>query len=220
MYHLDQFIFDMGCLCAACHLNCNGCCTDQDIADTDFASAVGLTVESCETLYDHACKCNFAVEVDVLVRDKYAVEDNKDFVSAVCLIADVNAVVLFQLSGIAGLTSVDQRDAFCVCRAGEADCIVFIAFTHGNGRHNQNFMRVYIACLMCLCTCDIDTVLCTLNNVQEQIRISLFGRSKTSVALDVCHSAVNCQVLILYTCQELQEVLMILCAACLINLIG
>ena len=56
--------------------------------------------------------------------------------------------------------------------------------------------------------------------MQEQIRISLLGRSQRAVALDVGHSAVNSKVLVLYAGEELEEVLVVLGAACLVDLVG
>ena len=73
---------------------------------------------------------------------------------------------------------------------------------------------------MSLSAGDVNAVRGALNNVQEQIRISLLGRSQRAVALNVGHSAVNSKVLVLYAGEELEEVLVVLGAACLVDLVG
>ena len=79
-------------------------------------------------------------------------------------------------------------------------------------------MRVYKAGLVSLSAGNVYAVSGALYNVQEQIRISLLGRSEGTVALNVGHSAVNCEVLILHAGQELEEVLVVLGAASLVGL--
>ena len=175
---------------------------------------------ACETLYDHAGKLNFAVEEDAVVRNEYAVEDNENFVAAVYLVTNVDVVVLFNLAGVAGLTAVDQGDALGIGRYSEGDCVVLVALAHGDGRHYQNLVRVYKAGLVSLSAGNVYAVSGALYNVQEQIRISLLGRSEGTVALNVGHSAVNCEVLILHAGQELEEVLVVLGAASLVDLVG
>ena len=81
---------------------------DQNVAYTNLAAAVRLTMITCETLYDHAGKLYFAVQEDAIVRNEYAVEDNQNFVAAVYLVANVDVVVLLGLAGVAGLTAVES----------------------------------------------------------------------------------------------------------------
>ena len=140
--------------------------------------------------------------------------------AAVYLVADVDVVVLLELAGVAGLTAVDQGDALSVGRYSEGDRVVLVALTHGDGRHDQNFVRVYEAGLVSLRAGNVNAVRGALNNVQEQIRVSLLGRSQRAVALNVGHSAVNCEVLVLNAGEELEEVLVVLGAASLVNLVG
>ena len=146
--------------------------------------------------------------------------NNQNLVTAVNLVADVDVVVLLELAGVAGLTAVDQGDALRIGRYCEGDRVVLVALAHGDGRHDQNLVRVYEAGLMSLSAGDVNAVRSALNNVQEQIRISLLGRSQRAVALDVGHSAVNSKVLVLYAGEELEEVLVVLGAASLVDLVG
>ncbi len=175
---------------------------------------------ACETLDDHACKLDLAVEEDAVVRNEYMLKDNQNFMSAVNLVADVDVVVLFQLAGVTGLTAVNQGDALGIGRNCEGNRVVLVALAHCDGRHDQNLVGVYETGLMCLGAGYINAVRRALNNVNEQVRISLLGRSQAAVALDVGHCAVNCKVFVLYTGQELDEILVILGAACLVDLIG
>ena len=140
--------------------------------------------------------------------------------AAVYLVANVDVVVLFHLAGVAGLTAVDQGDALGIGRNCEGDRVVLVALTHGDGRHYQNLVRVYEAGLVSLSAGNVYAVSGALYNVQEQIRISLLGRSEGTVALNVGHSAVNCEILVLYAGQELEEVLVVLGAASLVDLVG
>ena len=220
MRHLNDLILDVRSLCTACHLNCQLRSANQNVAYANLAAAVRLTMITSETLYHHAGKCSLAIQENHVVRDKYAVENNQNFVSAVLLVANVNVIVFLGLAGVAGLTAQNQRDAFCIGRARKGNGIVLIAFAHGNGRHNQNIMAVQVTGLMCLCTGDIYTVRRALYHVQEQIRICLLRRRQTAVALNVGHCAVNRQVLILNHRPELLEVLVVLGAACFIGFIG
>ena len=73
---------------------------------------------------------------------------------------------------------------------------------------------------MCLGAGDVNAVCGALDNMQEQVGIRLLGGSKRTVALDVSHCAVNCKVLFLYAGQELDEILMVLGAAGLVDLIS
>ena len=220
MGHLDQLVLNVGSLGGASHLASQSGSADQNVAYADLAAAVRLTVIACETLYNHAGKLNFAVEEDAVVRNEYAVEDNENFVAAVYLVANVDVVVLFNLAGVAGLTAVDQGDALGIGRYSEGDRVVLVALAHGDGRHYQNLVRVYKAGLVSLSAGNVYAVSGALYNVQEQIRISLLGRSEGTVALNVGHSAVNCEVLILHAGQELEEVLVVLGAASLVDLVG
>ena len=158
-----------------------------------------------ETLNDHAGELDLAVEEDAVVRNEYVIEDDQHFVAAVNLVADVDIVVLLQLAGIAGLAAIDQGDAFGIGRYSEGDRVVLVALTHGDGRHNQNLVRVDKTGLMRLCAGDVNAVRGALDNMQEQIGIGLLGGSEGTVALDVGHRAVNCQVLILHTGQDLTK---------------
>ena len=138
--------------------------------------------------------------------------------TAVNLVADINVVVFLGLAGVAGLTAQNQGNAFCVGRAREGNRVVLVAFTHGNGRHNQNVMAVQVAGLVCLRAGNVNTVCRTLYNVQEQVGIRLLGRGQSAVALNVGHRAVNAPVVVLYIGPELDEILVVLGAARFIGL--
>ena len=73
----------------------------------------------------------------------------------------------------------------------EGYCVILVIRTHSDGRHYDNFLRVDDTGLVSLSALNYDTVCSSLNDMQIQIRISLSVRSKSSVTLRVCHSAVN-----------------------------
>ena len=101
MDHLDQLVLDVGSLLSSVVLCSQSSSTDQNVANAYFASAVGLSVISCESLYHHSGKVILACEEDVLVRDEYVVEYYQSFLSAVSSVTEVNVSSLFQFSGVA-----------------------------------------------------------------------------------------------------------------------
>ena len=173
---------------------------------------------ACKALYHHACELGLAVEENHVIRDKYTVENNQNLVTAVNLVADINVVVFLGLASVAGLTAQNQGDAFRIGRACEGNRVIFVAFTHGNGRHDENVVAVQIAGLVRLRAGNVNAVSGALDNVQEQVGIRLLGRRQTAVALDVGHSAVNTPVIVLYIGPELDEILVVLGAASLVGL--
>ena len=74
----------------------------------------------------------------------------------------------------------DQGDALGVGGDCKGDCVILVALAHCDGGHNQNFVRVYEASLMGLCTGDVNALGGTLNDMKEQIGISLLGGSQTA----------------------------------------
>ena len=75
MNHLNDLVLDMGCLLAACHFNSQLGSANQDVAYTNLAAAIGLSVVACEALNDHAGKFYLAIEEDHVIRNEYTVED-------------------------------------------------------------------------------------------------------------------------------------------------
>ena len=65
---------------------------------------------------------------------------------------------------------------------------------------------------MRFCTADNNTVRTAFNNMQEKIRVCLFGWRKASVTFSICHGAINCQVVLLNISCEVNKIIMIVCA--------
>ena len=99
--HFDQLILDVGSLLSSIVFSSQSSSTDQDVANTYFASAVGLSVVSGESLYHHSGKVIFTCHEYIFVRDEYVVEYYQSFLSAVSLVTQVNVSSFFQLSCIA-----------------------------------------------------------------------------------------------------------------------
>jgi hypothetical protein len=147
------------------------------------------------------------------------IKDGQCFNSAEFRISYVDRSAL-QLSRIAGLSSHDHEDSLRVYRNREGNRIILIVLSHGDGRHDNNLMRVDDAGLMCLGSAYNDTVISSLYNAEVQIRIRLCVRRLGSVSLRVCHGSVDDKVFLLNILHELQEILMVMCAMCLVTLIG
>ena len=157
MGHFNQLVFNVRSFLSAVIVGCNCRRTDKNVADTDLASAVRLAVIACKAFNQHTGKFKFAVQEDVIVRDKYVIKDNQRFGSAVGGVTDIDFRT-FQLSGIAALASDNHEDAFRIGRASKRYRIVFIVFPHCDGRHNDNFMRIDKTGLVRFCTTNDDTV--------------------------------------------------------------
>ena len=208
----------MRCLRAAVVIGSQRSGADEDVAYADLAAAVGLTVVAGEAFDENAGKFIFAVEVDVFVRNEYVVEDNESFRAAEFGVARIHFSA-FELTRIAGLTADDHENAFGVGRAGEGNSVVFVVFAHGDRRHDDNFMGVDEARLMSFCAADDDAVGAAFYDVEVQIGIFLCVGSQAAVALRVGHGAVNCKVLRLHPFHEGHEVVMIVSAVFLVDII-
>ncbi len=164
--------------------------TDQDIAYTNFTSAIGLSVVTSESLNEHTSELILASHEDSVVRNEYVIEYNQSLNTTELGVTCIHRSTL-KFSCIAGLTADDHCDALSICRYCEGYCVILVIRTHSDGRHYDNFLRVDDTGLVSFCTFYNDTVCSSFNDVQIQIRISLSVRSKSSVTLRVCHSAVN-----------------------------
>ena len=72
----------MACLFNAVIFSGKGSGTDEDVADTDFAATVGLTVVASKAFNHHAGKFCFAIEEDHVIRDEDVIEDDQGFLTA------------------------------------------------------------------------------------------------------------------------------------------
>ena len=139
MGHFNQLVFNVRSFLSAVEV-CRNCRrTDKNVTDTDLASAVRLAVISCKAFNQHTGKFKFAVQEDVIVRNKYVIEDNQGFGSAVGGVTDIDFGT-FQFSRVAALASDNHEDTFRIGRASKGYCIVFVIFTHCDSRHNDNFV--------------------------------------------------------------------------------
>ena len=172
-----------------------------------------------ETVNQHCSEFILAVQEDTIIGNEYVVEDNQSFCTAEFLVTNVDVVVLFELSCVAGLTTIDHEDTFSIYRYCEGNCIILVFFLHSLCGHYDNFVAVNHTCLVSLSTTYNNAVRTTLYNMQEHVGVSLLVRRKTSVTLGVCHSTVNNDVLLLNHLPEVYEVLMILCAVSFVDFI-
>ena len=218
--HLDQLVLHGAGLLHAVVLSGQGGGADQGVAHAHLAAAVGLAVIAGEPLHHHAGELILAVEEDVLVGDEHVVQDHQGLLAAELGVAHVDGGVLLQLPGIAGLTAVDHVHALGVGGAGEGNCPVLVRLTHGDGGHEDVPVGVDGAGLVALGTADHDAVRAALHHVDVHVRVSLLAGGLGPVALGIGHGAVHGQVVVLDEGQELLEVLVVVGAVLLVDLIG
>ena len=218
--HLDQLVLHSAGLLHAVVLGGQSGGADQGVAHADLAAAVGLAVIAGEALHDHAGELILAVEEDVLVGDKHMVQDHQGLLAAELGVAHVDGGVLLHLPGVAGLAAVDHVHALGVGGAGEGDSPVLISLTHGDGGHEDVPMAVDGAGLVALGAADHDAVGAALHDMDIHVGISLLAGRLGAVTLGVGHGTVHSQVVILDIGQELLEVLVIVGAVLLVDLVG
>ena len=220
MGHLDELVLDGGGLLHTVVLSGQSGGADQGVAHAHLAAAVGLTVITGEALHDHTSELILAVEEDVLVGDEHMIQNHQSLLAAELGVAHVDRGVLLHLPGVAGLTAVDHVHTLGVGGAGKADSPILIGLTHGDGGHEDVPVGVDGAGLVALCAADHDAVGTALHNMDVHIGISLLAGGLGTVALGVGHSTVHGEVIVLNVGQELLEVLVIVGAVLLVDLIG
>ena len=220
MGHLDQLVLDSGGLLHTVVLGSQSGGADQGVAHADLAAAVGLAVITGEALHDHAGELILAVEEDVLVGDEHMVQDHQGLLAAELGVAHIDGGVLLHLPGVAGLTAINHVHTLGVGGAGEGDGPVLVSLTHGDGGHEDVPVRVDGAGLVALGAADHDAVLAALDDMDIHVGVGLLAGSLGAVALGVGHGAVHGQVVVLNEGQELLEVLVIVGAVLLVDLIG
>ena len=173
-----------------------------------------------EALHDHAGELILAVEEDVLVGDEHVVQNHQSLLAAELGIAHVDGGVLLQLPGVAGLTAVDHVHALGVGGAGKAHSPVLVGLTHGDGGHEDVPVGVDGAGLVALGAAHHNAVRAPLHHMHVHVGISLLAGGLGPVALGVRHGAVHGQVVVLHIGQELLEVLVIVGAVLLVDLVS
>ena len=148
------------------------------------------------------------------------VEHDKGFLAAELGVAHVDAGILLQLAGVAGLAAVDHIHAVRVGRAGKGYRPILIRFAHRNGGHEDVPVRVDRAGLVALRSADHDAVRAAFDHMDEHVRIGLLMRRLGAVALGVGHRSVHGQILVLHHGQEILEVFMVVGAVLFVYLIG
>ena len=118
MNHLNQFVFQVGCLGRAVIVGRQRRRADQHIAHADLAAAVALTVIPGEALHQRTAEFHLAAHEHVFPGNEQVVEHHQRFMAAELLVADID-LAAFELAGIAGLAAVDVEDAFGVGRSHE-----------------------------------------------------------------------------------------------------
>lgn len=220
MGHFNEFILDMACLFNAVIFSGKGSGTDEDVADTDFAATVGLTVVASKAFNHHAGKFCFAIEEDHVIRDEDVIEDDQGFLTAKFCVSKIDVGAVFHLAGIAGLTAIDHVEAFGVGRAGKADGPILIGFLHGDGGHEDVPMGIDGTCLVNLGAADDNAVRTAFHDMDEDVRVFLFMRRLGAVPFRIRHGAVYGQVIILDVDEELLEVFVVMGAVFFVDFIG
>ena len=219
MGHLDELVLDVAGLGSAVVVGGHGGRADQHVAHAHLTAAVALAVITGEALHQHAGELRLAVEEDAVIGNEHVVEHRQGLHTAELGVAHVHLGV-FQLAGIAALTAHDQEQAGSVQRDGEGNGIVLVLGAHGDGGHHDDLVRVQDAGLVRLGAADHDAVGTALHHPQEQVGVILRVRGLAAVALGVGHGAVHGQVVVLHHGQELLEILMVVGAVLLVDLIG
>jgi len=162
-----------------------------------------------ELLDQFAREREFATHENPLPRHKDIFENDKGLVPSEEEIALVERPFL-TLPGVAGLPSDDVEDPFRIARKCERDRIFPVILPHGQGRHDQDLMRIDSAGLVGLGAPHHNPVLSPLHNVKEGIRVGLLVRGKRPVSLCICHGPVHGEVVFLHVREILQETLVVL----------
>ena len=172
-----------------------------------------------EALHHHAGELVLTVEEDVLIGDKHVVENHQCLLSAEFGVAHVDAALL-HLAGIAGLAAVDHVQPLGVGGAGEGHGVIPVRLAHGDGGHEDVPVAVDGAGLVAFRAADHNAVVAAFHHVDVHIRVGLLMGCLGAVALGVGHGAVHGQIVVLHVDEEFLEVLVIACAALLVDLIG
>ena len=219
MGHLDELVLHGAGLLHAVVLGGQSRRADDHVAHAHLAAAVALAVITGEALHHHPGELILAVEEDILVGDKHMVQHHQGFLPAELAVAYVDAALL-QLTGIAGLTAIDHVQALGVRGAGEGHGIVLVRLAHGDGGHEDMPVGVDGAGLVAFRTADHNAAGAALHHMDVHIRVGLVMGGLGAVALGVGHGTVHRQVVVLNIHQELLEVLMVMGAVLLVDLIG
>ena len=219
MGHLNELVLDVAGLLHAVILGGQCRRADDHVAHPHLAAAVALAVIAGEALHHHAGELVLAVEEDVLIGDKHVVENHQCLLSAEFGVAHVDAALL-HLAGIAGLAAVDHVQPLGVGGAGEGHGVIPVRLAHGDGGHEDVPVAVDGAGLVAFRAADHNAVVAAFHHVDVHIRVGLLMGCLGAVALGVGHGAVHGQIVVLHVDEEFLEVLVIACAALLVDLIG
>ena len=219
MGHLNELVLDGAGLLHAVVLGSQCRRADDHVAHAHLAAAVALAVVAGEALHDGAGELIFAVEEDILVGDKDMIQNHQSLLSAELGVAHVDAALL-HLAGVAGLAAVDHVQALGVGGAGEGHGVVPVGLAHGDGGHEDMPVGVDGAGLVAFRAADHDTVVPALHHMDVHIRVGLLVGCLGAVALGVGHGAVHRQVVVLDVDEEVLEVLVVVGAVLLVDLVG
>jgi len=219
MGHLDELVLHGAGLLHAVVLGGQSRRADDHVAHAHLAAAVALAVITGEALHHHPGELILAVEEDILVGDEHMVQHHQGLLAAELGVAHVDAALL-HLPGVTGLAAIDHVQALGVRGAGEGHGIVLVRLAHGDGGHENVPVAVEGAGLVALCAADHDAAGAALHHMDVHIRVGLVMGGLGAVALGVGHGPVHRQVVILDVDQEFFEILMVMGAVLLVDLIG
>ncbi|MPM24389.1 hypothetical protein SDC9_70871 [bioreactor metagenome] len=219
MGHLDELVLHSAGLLHAVVLSSQRGSTDHHVAHAHLAATVALAMIAGKAFHHHAGELILAIQEEVLVGNEHMVQNHQGLLTAELCVANIDGAAL-QLAGVAALAAVDHVHALGIRRAGKGNCPVLVSLTHGDGRHENVPVGVDGAGLVALGPADHNAVRAALHHMHIHIRVSLLMRRFGAVTLRIGHRAVHRQVVILHHFQELLEVLVIVRAVCLIDLIG
>ena len=172
-----------------------------------------------KALHQHAGKLRLPVEEDALVGDKHVVEHGEGLHAAELAVAHVHLAAL-PLAGVAALPPDDHEQPLGVQRHGKGDGIIPVVGAHGLGGHDNDLVAVDDAGLVRLGAAHHHAVLPALHHPQEQVGVSLGVGGLGAVPLGVGHGPVHRQVVLLTVQHKLFEVLVVVGAVLLVDLIG
>jgi len=172
-----------------------------------------------ETLDQRSRELDLAAEVDPLPGDEDVVEDHQGLLSAEAGVAHVEVVPL-ELARVAALSSVDVADPLRVGGRAERDGVVFVARAHGDGRHDEDLVRVAGSSLVRLGAAHDDAVVAPFDDVDVHVRVFLLRRRLAAIALRIGHRAVDDEVVVLDVLDVLREALVVVGAFGLVAVVG
>src|SRR5271157_4069893 len=132
MDHLGDLVDDVGSLRCPAEIRSQRGRADKYVAHAHLASAITLAVIACEPLHHGADEFGLSTKEDPFPGDEYVIEDGQDFMASILMVPHIDGRSL-QLTGVAGLAAINEKEAFGVRGDGKGDGIVLLILPQRHG---------------------------------------------------------------------------------------